>query len=326
MKVAVTDYSFPDLELERSILEPLGHQVMAWKEKRPPAELGQLVADADAVIVQFAACDASVVAAMRQARVIVRYGIGYDNVDLEAARQRRIPVVNVPDYCIDEVADHTLALILESTRRVVANAVHVRAGHWGLAVPLPAMRTLVNMTVGIIGLGRIGREVLARLRPFKCRILVHDPFVDEAACAELGGTWASLEELLRQSDLVTLHCPSTAATRGLIDREKIAMLRPGSILINVGRGDLVDPQALTEAIVSGHLAATGLDVFSPEPVPADHPLRSHPDAVIHSHIASASVPAVQRLRETAANLAADALAGRPLRNVVNGVPTGDSGA
>ena len=136
MKIAITDYSFPSLDIEEGILRPLGHEVAAWKEKRTAAELPELVADADAVITQFAPVNADVIASMRQAKVIVRYGIGVDNVDLDAAKARGIPVCNVPDYCIDEVADHTLAFILATTRQVVTNCVRVREGKWGLATPL----------------------------------------------------------------------------------------------------------------------------------------------------------------------------------------------
>src|SRR5205809_735007 len=161
--VAVTDYSFESLDVERAILEPLGCRVNAWKDKRPPQELAQLVADADAVLTQFAPVTAEVIAAMARARVIVRYGVGVDNIDLDAARARGIPVCNVPDYCIDEVADHTLAFLLAATRQVVPNCLGVRGGQWGLAVPLAQMKALRDLAVGVVGFGRIGREVVRRL-------------------------------------------------------------------------------------------------------------------------------------------------------------------
>jgi D-3-phosphoglycerate dehydrogenase len=319
MKTIVTDYTFPDLGIESGIIESAGHQLTAWKERRSPAELRELVADADAVITQFAPINADVIAAMSRARVIVRYGIGVDNVDLAAARERGIPVCNVPDYCIDEVADHTLAFLLAVTRQVVPNTLHVRGGSWGLATPLDSLRTLKNLTVGVVGFGRIGREVAARLRPFRCRMLVFDPMVPADVIQAAGGEPVNLQELLRQSDAITLHCPSTEETRGLINSESLRITKPGVILVNLARGDLVDPQALLEALQSGHVSAAALDVFSPEPIPAGHPILSLPQVVLASHIASASVPAVRRLRETAASLALAALEGRPLANIVNGV-------
>ena len=319
MKIAITDYSFPSLDIEEGILRPLGHEIVAWKEKRTAAELPQLVADADAVITQFAPVNAEVIASMKQAKVIVRYGIGVDNVDLEAAKVRGIPVCNVPDYCIDEVADQTLAFLLATTRQVVTNCVRNREGKWGLATPLDQMRALRDLTVGVVGFGRIGREVVARLRAFKCKVLVHDPVVAAGEIEQAGAKPVALRELLSQSDVISLHCPSTAQTRGMINRDSLAIMKRGVILINVARGDLVDSAALTEALQSGHISAAALDVFAPEPIPADHPILKMDNVIVASHIASCSVPAVRKLRETAANLAAMALRGEPLPNVVNGV-------
>lgn len=319
MKVAVTDYSFPDLAVEETILQGAGHTLVAWKEKRTPAELASLVGDADAVITQFAPVNAEVIGAMQKARVIVRYGIGVDNVDLEAAKARGIPVCNVPDYCIDEVADHTLAFILATTRQVVPNCVRVRGGTWGLATPLGGMQALRDLTVGVVGFGRIGREVAARLKAFKCRVLVHDPVVAASAITQAGCEAAPLDDLFRQADVLTLHCPSTAQTRGMVNQTSLATMKRGAILINVARGDLVDSVALVAALESGQLSAAALDVFAPEPIPADHAILKRDNVIVASHIASCSVPAVRKLRETAAQLAAIALRGEPLPNIVNGV-------
>ena len=317
MKVVITDYSFPNLEIEEGILVSAGHEVVAWKEKRPAEELVELVRDADAVITQFASVNTGVIANMRQAKVIVRYGIGVDNVDLAAARARGIPVCNVPDYCIDEVADHTLAFILATTRQVVTNSNLVHSRKWGLATSLDQMRALRDLTVGVVGFGRIGREVAARLKAFKCRVLVHDPVVVDSTIIHAGCAPASLAQLLSDSDVITLHCPSTATTRGLINRSSLATTRRGVILINLARGDLVDSQALTEALQSGQVSNAALDVFAPEPIPADHPILQMENVILASHIASASVPAVRKLRETAAGLALMAVRGEPLPNVVN---------
>lgn len=319
MKIAITDYSFPTLEIEEGILSPAGHEIVAWKEKKTAAELPQLVADADAVITQFAPVTAEVINSMTRAKVIVRYGIGVDNVDLGAAKERGIPVCNVPDYCIDEVADQTLAFLLAVTRQVVPNTLLIRTENWGLATGLEQMRALRDLTVGVVGFGRIGREVVARLKAFKARILVFDPVVKSADIESAGCKPVMLRELLSQSDVITLHCPSTSETRGMINAQSLGITKPGVILINVARGDLVDSDALTAALQSGHVSAAALDVFAPEPIPAEHPIRKLNNVVLASHIASCSVPAVRKLRETAANLAAAALRGDSLPNVVNGV-------
>ena len=319
MKVAITDYSFPNLDVEEGILCPQGHQIAAWKEKHSALQLSELLADADAVITQFAPLTADVIQSMQRARVIVRYGIGVDNVDLLAAKARGIPVCNVPDYCIDEVADQTLAFMLATTRQVLSNCHAVREGRWGLATPLEQMRTLRDLTVGLVGFGRIGREVAARLQPFHCRVLVHDPAVTDEAVEKSGCHSARMDQLFAESDLISLHCPSMPQTRGMINRDSLSAMKQGAILINVARGDLIDSDALCEALLKKHLSAAALDVFTPEPIPSDHPLLQMENVIFASHIASCSVRAVRTLRETAATIAAMALRGEPLPNIVNGV-------
>jgi D-3-phosphoglycerate dehydrogenase / 2-oxoglutarate reductase len=308
--IVVTDYTFPTLEIEEAILRPLG--VLQGGQNKTVESLIPFVRDADVVMTQFAPVSADVIAAMQHVRAIVRYGIGVDNVDLEAARARRIPVCNVPDYCIDEVADHTLAFVLALTRQVVPNCLHVRQGKWGLAIPLDQMRALRDQTVGIIGFGRIGREVAARLAAFKCRRLMYDPLVAVDAIRKSGCDGVSLDQLLSQSDVVTLHCPSTPQTRKLLNADSFSRMKSGAILINVARGDLVDTPALIAALQSGRVTAAALDVCDPEPIPLDSPLRTLPNVITASHIASASPKAVRLLRESAARIAAAALRGEPL--------------
>ncbi len=314
--VAITDYTFPNLEIEQSILSAGGFELRSGNDKQVPA-LQALVAEVDAVITQFAPINAEVIGAMQRAKVIVRYGIGVDNVDLQAARERGIPVCNIPDYCIDEVADHTLAFILSVSRQVVPNTLHVREGKWGLATPLDQLRTLCDQTVGLVGFGRIGREVAARLAPFKCRRLVHDAFVPADAVRAAGCEPIALDDLLAQSDFVTLHCPSTAQTKKLLNAESVGRMKRGAVVVNLARGDLIDTAALVAALQSGQLSSAAIDVCDPEPIPADSPLRSLPNVITASHIASASPKAVRTLRETAARIAAMALRGEPLPNVVN---------
>ena len=271
------------------------------------------------MITQFAPLNAEVISSLQDAQIIVRYGIGVDNVDLTAARERGIPVCNVPDFCIDEVADHTLALILATTRQVVANAEHVRQGKWSLAVPTEAMRCLRSMTVGVVGFGRIGREVAERLQPFGCRILVYDPVTSAAEIAARQCELVALDQLLSASDVVTLHCPANAATNHLINASTIAQMKDRAILVNVARGAVVCTDSLVEGLQSRKLAFAALDVHEVEPIPADHPLLAMDNVIIHSHIASASEAAVRKLRREAAGLVASAAEGKPLRNIVNGV-------
>jgi D-3-phosphoglycerate dehydrogenase / 2-oxoglutarate reductase len=318
-RVVVTDWTFTDLNLETHLLQSKGIETVS-KQCKTESELIELASEADAVITQFARINANVIAAMKKARAIVRYGIGVDNVDLEAAQSCNIPVCNVPDYCMNEVADHTLAFILASTRQVVPNTLYLREGRWGLPVPLTAMQTLSTLTVGVIGFGRIGREVVGRLLAFKCRVLVFDPGVPAAEVVKVGAEVAtSLDTLLIQSDVVTPHCPSTPKTRHMFNIDSFAQMKSGAIFINVGRGDLVDSNALVSALQSGKLGGAALDVFDPEPIPTDSPILKLPNVILTAHISSFSPTAVKRLRETAANIAALAVQGQPLPNIVNRV-------
>ena len=316
--IAITDFTFPSLDIEERIVHAAGAELRAGND-RQIAALKLLVADADAVITQFAPIHAEVISEMRRAKVIVRYGIGYDTVDVKAARERGIPVCNIPDYCIDEVADHTLAFILGVTRQVVPNTLYIRDGKWGLATPLDQLRTLRDQTVGIVGFGRIGREVAARLAPFKSRRLVFDAFVPADTIRSAGCEAVTLEKLLSQSDIVTLHCPSTPQTKKLLNTDALARMKRGAVVVNLARGDLIDTAALIAALQSGHLAGAAIDVCDPEPIPTDSPLRSLSNVIVASHIASASPKSVRTLRETAAHIAVMALRGEPLPNVVNGV-------
>jgi D-3-phosphoglycerate dehydrogenase / 2-oxoglutarate reductase len=319
-KAVITDYAFDDVEIERKIIESLGCSLEARKSGKDPAALAALVEDADYVITQFAAIDAAIIGKMKRCKVIVRYGIGVDNVDLKAAAARGIPVCNVPDFCTDEVADHALAMILDLCRRITENAIKVRSGEWGLAVPIQSMRSLKDQTVGLVAYGKIGREVALRLKAFKCRILAHDPVADPARMRADGVEPVGLDELLARSDIVSLHCPSVESTRYMINSSSIAKMRKGALLVNVSRGTLVRTDDLLAALRSGHIAAAAMDVTDPEPINPDNPIVGMENVLINSHIASASPQAVLKLRNDAANTIGLLIKGEKLRNIVNGVP------
>ena len=316
---AITDHSFTTPDIERAIIEPLGCSVISQQAFTDQHALIELVRDADYVITQFAPVNAGVIDCMQKCTIIVRYGIGVDNVDLSAAERKGIPVCNVPDYCIDEVADHTIAMILDLTRRITQNALTVRGGGWGLAVEPAEMRALKGHTVGVVAYGRIGREVALRLKPFKCRVIAYDPAVDPARMEADGVEPVSLQRLYAESDIVTLHCPSTEATRSMVAAESIAAMKDGALLVNVARGTLVDSGDLAAALRSGKLAGAALDVTDPEPIDPAHPLVGMDNVLITSHVASVSEPSGRKLRTSVANTVAAAIRGEKLPNVVNGV-------
>lgn len=316
LRVVLTDHTFPDLSIEQGILDPLGIRLEA-AQCRTVDEVAAFTADADVVITQFAPVRAPAIAAMKKARAIIRYGIGVDNVDLEAASAKKIPVCNIPDYCLDEVADHTLSFILALTRQIMPNALVIRQGEWKLGAPVESIRCLKSMTVGVVGFGRIGRGVAKRLAAFGSALLVFDPAVGHADVTSAGARSVGLDELLAGSDIVTLHCPSLPSTRGMINRSRLALMKAGVLFVNASRGDLVVTEDLIEALRSGHVAGAALDVTQPEPPPTGSPLRSFPQVILSPHIASVSPQAIRRLHETVAGLAADAAQGKPLRNIVN---------
>ena len=318
-KVAFTDYSFSDLAIEKAILEPLGCTVEDHQKYQGQESLEKLVSDADYVITQFAPVNAGVIGAMQKNKIIVRYGIGVDNVDLAAAADKGIPVCNVPDFCIDEVADHSVAMILALTRKIVQGWDVIRNGQWKLAVPLDQMHVLKNMTVGLVAYGKIGRETALRLKPFKCKVLVFDPVVDDSVIKQDGFTPATLDEIYAQSDLISMHCPSNAKTQYMINADSIAKMKKGVLLVNASRGTLVKTDDLIAALKSGQIEAAALDVTDPEPINTDSPLLKMDNVIINSHVASVSMSAVENLRKSAANLVACAVRGEKLPNIVNGV-------
>lgn len=317
-KAVITDYTFPDLSIETQILEAAGLEVVSGQCKTPQ-DLIVLTASADYVITQFAPIDADVIKSMSNCKVIVRYGIGYDNVDCETAKKKGIPVCNIPTYCIDEVADHTLSFILSMTRQLLANAKYVQNGKWGLGTDLSKMRGLYDSTVGIIGLGRIGQAVAKRLQGFGCRLMAYDPVVNSTQAASISCQLVDLDYLLSNSDIITLHCPSLPTTKNIINHSTLLKMKKGSLLINAGRGDLICADALTEALITGHLAGAAIDVFSTEPVPNDSPLLDMDNVLITSHIASASPQSAKTLRETAAQIVVISSKGESLPNIVNGL-------
>ncbi len=317
--VVVTDYTFRDeLAVERAILEPLGCRVIG-AHCRTEQEVAEAVREADYVLTQFAPVKAHAIRSMTRARLITRYGVGVDNVDLDAARERGIPVYNVPDYCVEEVADHTLGLILALTRQIARLSAGVKAGLWTAPPPLQSFHALRDLTVGIVGCGRIGRAVITRLRAFGPTILAHDPALGDEQIAALGCRPSALDHLFSASDLITLHCPSVPQTRHLINPRSLELMKDGVLLVNVARGALVDQAALIEGLRSGKVGGAGLDVADPEPIEADSPLLSMDQIVLTSHIASASPRAAAALRRGVAETVLLAMRGERVPHCVNGV-------
>ena len=273
--------------------------------------------DATALVVQWAPITAEIMDAMPNLRIISRLGIGVDMVDVAAATERGIAVANTPTYCVEEVATHTLAMILAQARGLSGYDAAVRAGRWAAVDALPMSIRPSASTVSVVGYGRIGRMVAAALTAIGFRVLVSDPFLDEAAARAAGVEPASLEEALAQADILTLHAPLTDSTRHMINAESIATMRRGAVVVNTCRGPLIDEDALADAIEAGHLGGAALDVFAEEPLPESSRLRASERVVLTPHAAWYSPEALADLPVHAARNVVDFLAGREVPAILN---------
>jgi glycerate dehydrogenase len=287
-------------------------------ERTPPELTVERARGADVVLTNKTRLDAAALAELPSLRFVAVLATGYDVVDVAAAAQHGIPVANVPEYGTDSVAQHVFALLLELCHRVGEHDRAVERGDWQRSPDFSFWLTppieLAGKTMGIVGHGRIGRRVADIARAFGMSVLVSGrtrPAVTDA-------TWVATDELFERSDVVSLHCPLTEATRALVDRTMLARMRPTAFLINTARGPLVDEEALAQALREGVIAGAGLDVVAVEPMRADNPLRDAPNCVITPHLAWASLAARRRLMGTAVENVRAFLAGSPIHVVNSG--------
>jgi D-3-phosphoglycerate dehydrogenase len=313
--VAITDYVFPSLEPERAVLEPLGVELRPGQCKSEE-EIIALAQHADAVLNCYAKMTARVIEKLSRCKIIARYGIGVDNVDLAAASKARILVTNVPDYCIDEVSDHALALLLALARHVAAADGAVKAGTWDV-VSHAGIRRLRGQILGLLGFGKIAKALASKVQPLGMKVLVYDPYIEPALIARLGVQAVSLDRLLAEADAISIHVPLSPETRNIIGQRELARMKPTAFLINTSRGGIVDEQALAEAVKAGRIGGAALDVLSVEPPPLDYPLRKLPNVILTPHFAFYSRESVIELQTKAAEEVARALKGQPPRSPVN---------
>ncbi len=316
-KVVITDFGSPDNELEEAELRESGLDIdLVRLNSLKPAELMPHVTDADAIIVQWATINRDLIYALQKCKVISRYGIGVDMIDLQAAGERGIIVCNVPDYCIDEVSTHTIGFVLMLNRHMRIQSEHVRSGQWASTPGGPPQR-LPGQTLGVVGLGNIGRAVAHKAACLGLNILAYDPYIRSEQAAALGAQLTVLNDLLRLSDYVTIHCPLNDETRHMFSTAQFALMKPTAYLINMARGPIVDQAALYESLVNRTIAGAALDVLEKEPPPADEPLRTLENVLITPHTSSWSSEAIVQLRRETARNVVIALKGEEPRSVVN---------
>ncbi|MFM8190462.1 MAG: C-terminal binding protein [Pirellula sp.] len=326
-KVVITDLIVEPLDFERDVLKDIAdvHALDAMQE----SELVGRIEDADAIMVYhyFRFTRASI-ERLNQCKIIVRPGVGYDGIDIAAARQKGIPVCNVPDYGTEEVADSALAMALALARgtHFLNSRLKRRIGAWNVDQALPVLR-LRHRTFGIIGCGRIGTAAALRAKAFGFDVVFYDPYVKDGLDKALGIRRVdSLKDLLTESYIVSMHCPLSPQTRGMISSEQIHWMPKGSFLINTARGGVVDTMAVIDALASGHLAGAGIDVLEQEPPPTDSPILAawrnpdhpaHDRLLLNPHTAFYCDEGCEEFRRKGAMEIARAYRGEPLRNVVN---------
>lgn len=315
MRVVVTDYTFPDLHREEAAARAGGADFAAH-QCRSAEEVVAAVAGADVVALQFAPFPARAAAALAPGATVIRYGVGYDNIDVPAARAAGVKLGYVPDYCTDEVAEHTTAAILSLLRRLPMLDTSVRRGEWAAVRVAQPLKPFEETVVGFFGLGTIGRAVLARLRGFGFRCIAADPGLDAAEAAELGVQIVTASELFAQADAVSLHAPATAETSGFVDAARLATMQPHAVIVNAARGPLIIEADLADALTRGVLGGAALDVFAQEPLPADSPLRDAPNLILTPHVAWYSDAAIGKLQGLVADDIARALRGEAPRKPV----------
>ena len=319
-KVVITDFGDPDHSLEAGVLNGSGLDIdLVRLQTRVPEELIPHVTDADALIVQWATINRKVIEAMTRCKVISRYGIGVDMVDLQAAGEHGIVVANVPDFCMEEVSDSTIGFLFSLNRRIFVLDRWERSGGWGSTRPIPYWppARLHGQTLGIVGLGNIGRVVARKAGCLGLKLLGYDPYIKPEQAAELGVELVALDDLLRRADYVTLHCPLVAETRGLIGAAQLALMKPTACLINMARGPVVVQAAIYDALVNHQITAAALDVLDPEPPDPNDPLLQLDNVIINPHASSGSVEAAAQLRHDTAQNVVEMLSGRLPRSIVN---------
>jgi D-3-phosphoglycerate dehydrogenase len=313
--VVLLSHGYPSVQREREIIEAGGGRFID-ADRLPEAEALRWCETADAVLVRWLRVTADMLQRWRRCRIIIRYGVGVDNVDVPAATDAGILVGHVPDYCIDDVSTHALALFLACVRQVPATHGRLQSGSWEPNPPQRLFRT-AGRTFGLVGLGNIGQAVARKLNGWGMRLLATDPYVEAERAQALGVELVGLEELLGRADYLSLHCPLLPETRHLIDQRALALSKRGLILINTARGPVVDTPALLQALDQGHVEAAGLDVFEEEPLPADSPLRTHPRVVLSDHLAWYSEESQAELRATVAEEAVRVCRGELPRSLAN---------
>lgn len=313
-RALITDYAWPNLEIERSILSANDIELVV-AENNDVASLAKLAEGCDAIMTNWAKTTAEVIGSAKQCKIVCRLGIGLDNIDVAYCTEHGIPVTNVPDYCLIEVAEHALALLLAFARKVAYFHHETKQGRYVLQAGIP-LRRMEGQTLGIVGLGNIGARLATKALGLGMKVIG----TSRSGKSRVDGVQiVPLDELLSKSDYVSLHIPATQETKKSFNAAKFAKMKPTAFLINTARGALIDDDALLQALEANQLAGAALDVQDPEPPDLSKPLFRHERVIVTPHAAFVSEESLANLRERVAKQVVDRLQGRTPENVVNGV-------
>ncbi|MPM52128.1 Glyoxylate/hydroxypyruvate reductase B [bioreactor metagenome] len=297
-KVFVTDQRQPSFEIERHILEECDAELILCNCKTSDDIIRECALEADAVLLDLAPMDGKAVRALKKCKVINRYGVGVDNVDIKAATECGIQVTNVPDYCMEDVSDHAVAMMLACMRNIAMRDRLVRSGHWNIQAPSYRLK---DKTLGVVGAGRIARALIRKVSGFGFKeVVAYDPFISAENLKEIGVRKVEFDELLSVSDIISLHLNLTDETRGIMNAEAISKMKDTALLVNVSRGGLIDDYALIDALKNHKIMGAGLDTHCIEPVPMNSEYMKLDSVILTDHAAYNTVEGVTELKTKAA--------------------------
>ena len=312
--VAVSDSVFPSLDLAREVVSRVGAELRMATQPTPEAIL-DVARDAEGLLVTYAKITAEMISQMKRCKIISRFGIGVDNVDIAAATAAGISVTKVPDYCIDEVSDHAMALLLSLVRKIPFSSARAHAGRWEMAAVVPIHR-LRGTILGLVGFGRIPQRIAPKAKAFGLRVITFDPYVPQTVLEQAGVERVEFAELVKMSDYISIHTPLLPETRHLFNAEVFRQMKPGAVIVNTSRGPVVEEAALARALDAGQLAGAALDVLEQEP-PTSSLLFGRDNVILTPHTSFYSVEALEELQTKAAEEVVRVLSGEPPRNPVN---------
>src|SRR5262252_2325651 len=307
--IAITDSPFPSLEPAKQKLARLDPQYR-MANSASADDILTVARDADAILVTYAKLPGELLRQLTRCKAIGRFGLGVDDIELPAAKALGIAVNYVPDYCLREVADQAMALLLALARKITLSNTLVQSGRWDVA-PIVPLRRLEGQILGLIGFGNIPRALAPKAKAFGLKVIAHDPYIAKETLSAAGVEGVSFDDLLARSDFISVHAPLLPATRGLMNAAAFAKMKKGACLINTARGPLVNEAALVAALDSGHLGGAALDVVTTEPLPKDSPLLGRDNVILTPHTAFYSVEALEELQTKCASDVARVLSGEP---------------